>query len=123
MLPAEYGSGGIRTPDFVARPARPERIRGVINGEQLEMYDFTAQQYEALTRLVATLCAVLPGIATDYPREASDATALRRTLNAEELAAFKGVLGHWHVQQNKVDPGPAFDWERVVGGASTLLGR
>lgn len=123
VLPPEYGSGGMRTPDFVARPARPERIRGVINGEQLEMYDFTAQQYEALTRLIATLCAVLPGIATDYPRDASDSTVLRRTLSAEELAAFKGVLGHWHVQQNKVDPGPAFDWDRVVGGASTLLGR
>jgi N-acetyl-anhydromuramyl-L-alanine amidase AmpD len=25
------------------------------------------------------------------------------------------------VQANKVDPGPAFDWDRVIGGARRLL--
>jgi N-acetyl-anhydromuramyl-L-alanine amidase AmpD len=32
------------------------------------------------------------------------------------------LLGHWHVQKNKVDPGPAFDWDRVIEGAKRELG-
>ena len=34
-----------------------------------------------------------------------------------------GILGHYHVQQNKVDPGPAFQWDRVVDGANELLSK
>ena len=29
------------------------------------------------------------------------------------LGTYKGLLGHYHVQTNKVDPGPAFDWGRL----------
>ena len=32
----------------------------------------------------------------------------------DALRAFRGVLGHFHVQTNKIDPGPAFDWEGVA---------
>jgi N-acetylmuramoyl-L-alanine amidase len=32
------------------------------------------------------------------------------------------VLAHYHIQANKVDPGPAFDWDRVIGGARRELG-
>ena len=27
---------------------------------------------------------------------------------------FAGALGHFHVQRNKFDPGPAFDWKRLI---------
>jgi len=40
-----------------------------------------------------------------------------------ELNAYQGVLGHYHVQKNKTDPGPALDWEKVVGGAQIILGQ
>ena len=39
----------------------------------------------------------------------------------DELNNYQGVLGHYHIQTNKVDPGPAFDWERVIGGANKIL--
>jgi N-acetyl-anhydromuramyl-L-alanine amidase AmpD len=39
---------------------------------------------------------------------------LDRVLSDEEFSAFGGILGHFHVQRNKTDPGPAFDWERVL---------
>ena len=30
-------------------------------------------------------------------------------------------MGHYHVQLNKTDPGPAIDWEKVIGGAQQLM--
>ncbi len=37
------------------------------------------------------------------------------------LKSFQGVLGHFHIQTEKVDPGPAFNWDYVIGGARRLL--
>jgi N-acetylmuramoyl-L-alanine amidase len=36
------------------------------------------------------------------------------------LAAYAGVLGHYHVQANKIDPGPAFHWRRLQGAIANL---
>lgn len=121
-LPAWMADGGVRTPGFVARPARDEPVEGVINGSRLVQYDLTPEQYDSLTRLTATLCTVLPRIRCDYPRGAGGAVITTR-LGDEELAAYAGLLGHWHVQANKVDPGPAFQWDRVAGGARRLMAR
>ncbi len=110
---------GVRTPDFVARPDRPEIVEGVVQGTRLYQLDFTPQQYRALAHLCAGLSAVFPRIALEAPR---DATGAVRTsaLTAEELLAFDGIVGHFHVQKNKNDPGPAFQWERVLAEARTL---
>jgi N-acetyl-anhydromuramyl-L-alanine amidase AmpD len=29
------------------------------------------------------------------------------------MLAFPGIVGHFHVSDVKVDPGPAFDWGRL----------
>jgi N-acetyl-anhydromuramyl-L-alanine amidase AmpD len=108
--------GGIRTPGFVAYPSRGEAIRGEVQGQMLEMYDLTDAQYDSLIKLTATLCSVLDRIECDYPRD--DARKLvTRKLDDARLAGYHGVLGHFHVQSNKIDPGPAFDWDRVIEGA------
>ena len=39
---------------------------------------------------------------------------VRHALSPDQLAAHRGLLGHFHVQRNKTDPGPAFDWERLL---------
>ena len=31
-------------------------------------------------------------------------------------------MGHYHVQENKQDPGPAFQWDKVINGARKLMG-
>jgi N-acetyl-anhydromuramyl-L-alanine amidase AmpD len=36
-------------------------------------------------------------------------------LTSEQWASFSGILGHYHVQDNKTDPGPALDWEYLLG--------
>jgi N-acetyl-anhydromuramyl-L-alanine amidase AmpD len=32
-------------------------------------------------------------------------------------AKYQGVLGHFHIQDNKIDPGPAFQWDLLITGA------
>ncbi|MCE7974499.1 MAG: N-acetylmuramoyl-L-alanine amidase [Leptolyngbya sp. PLA1] len=118
-IPSRLGDGGVRTPGFVARPARSDMILGDIHGRQLRQYDFTPEQYDSLTRLVATLCTVLPRIRCDYPRDESG-MLLRTVLPPDQLETYSGVLGHFHIQKNKIDPGPAFDWDRVILGARRL---
>ena len=54
-IPDSFGDGGQRTKGFTGRPARPEPIRGNIQGRDLEQYDFTPEQYRALVRLTAAL--------------------------------------------------------------------
>ena len=36
-------------------------------------------------------------------------------------AGYEGVLGHYHVQTNKSDPGPALQWDLILGEARALL--
>lgn len=121
-IPDSLGEGGIRTPGFVARPARPDRIAGTINGRTLVMYDLTPQQYDSLAKLTAALCATLPRLRVEVPRDPSG-RVLDRTLSREEFSSFRGVLGHFHIQGNKADPGPAFDWERFIGQVRRELRR
>jgi len=119
-IPARFGDGGIRTKNFVGRPARPDPVQGAVQGRELTQYDFTPQQYNALIRLTATLGKVLPKIRCDYPRDASG-KLITHKLPDEELKNYEGVLGHFHIQKDKVDPGPAFQWDYVIGSARRLL--
>lgn len=121
-LPPTYGDGGIRTSGFVATPIRAEPVVGEVQGQRLVMYDLTPEQYDSLTKLTAALCTVLPRIQCDAPRDA-DGRVLMDKLPDEELATYRGLLGHFHIQENKTDPGPAFQWDLVVGGARQLMGR
>lgn len=119
-LPSWMGDGGIRTPGFVARPARSDAVRGVIQQQELVQYDLTPEQYESLIRLTATLCTILPRIRCDYPRDGAGALITSK-LPDDRLGAYSGLLGHYHIQDNKTDPGPALDWDRVVSGARRLM--
>lgn len=120
-LPDFPGGSGLRTPNFTGHPARNQPVRGFIQGEDLLQYDFTPQQYEALTKLTASLCRIFPRLKCQYPVDQAG-NLIRQKLPAAELANYHGVLGHFHIQTDKLDPGPAFDWDRVIGGAQRILG-
>lgn len=96
------------------RPARPEPIRGVIHGRSLVQYDFTEAQYRALERLLQALTRILPGIRADVPREPDGRRLETAFPDMEALKGYRGLLGHLHVTSQKVDPGPAFDWDRIL---------
>jgi N-acetyl-anhydromuramyl-L-alanine amidase AmpD len=87
-------------------------VRGTLQGQPLVQYDFTAEQYAALAKLTATLGRVFPNLTLDYPH-APDGRLIPQTLSEGRYASFRGVLGHFHVQANKVDPGPAFQWKKL----------
>ena len=114
------GRLGLRDKPFIGQPARPELIEGTIQGTKLYQYDFTPQQYDSLIKLTATLCKIFPKIKCDYPKD-KEGNLIPQVLSEKEWQDFHGVLGHYHVQLNKIDPGPAFDWEKVIGGAQALI--
>ena len=118
-LPPDHG---VRTPGFIARPSSDAPIAGRIQGEDFVQYDFTPQQYESLIKLTATLCQIFPELRCDFPRDAAG-LLIREKLPNVELNKYRGLLGHYHVQANKYDPGPAIQWERVVKEARGLMGR
>ncbi len=121
-IPSRFGNGGLRTPGFMAHPARPEPFAGEVQGRTLVQYDFTPEQYRALTRLTAALCEVFPRLNCDYPRDAAG-KLITRKLPDDELERYEGVLGHYHIQTNKTDPGPALQWDLVIDGARKLMRR
>jgi N-acetyl-anhydromuramyl-L-alanine amidase AmpD len=110
----------IRDQTSVFHPARPAPVTGVIQGQTLRQFDFTLPQYDSLIRLTATLCTLFPEIRCDYPRGRSGALVTAKLPDAD-LTQYHGLLGHYHVQTNKVDPGPAFQWDRLIEGSRALL--
>lgn len=117
--PAELG---IRTANFKGRPQRGELVEGTIQGQQLVQYDFTPQQYDSLIKLTATLCKVFPKLDCKFPTD-EQGKLIPQKLSDEHWRDYRGILGHYHIQTNKVDPGPAFQWELVIGEARKLAGR
>ena len=112
-------------------------VRGDVNGKSLAQRPFTDAQYESLARLAATLIARFPLMTNEHPMEdVEDGDAQfqsaaasnpgsphppPRKLSDTLLRRHRGVLGHYHVQSNKSDPGPAFDWGRFRRRTSALL--
>ena len=119
-IPKRFGESGIRTTNFVGQPARNEPVHGEIQGDELMQYDYTPEQYAALTKLTAALCKIFPKLKCRYPVD-TNGKLITHKLPDDELSQYGGVLGHYHIQKNKNDPGPAFDWESVVGGAQKIL--
>ena len=119
-IPSKFGDGGIRTPGFVGHPARPDPIKGMIQGKELIQYDFTPEQYRALVRLTAALTKIFPKMTCDFPKD-DRGNLITAKLPDPQLKTYQGLLGHYHIQTEKVDPGPAFDWDWVIDGARRLL--
>ncbi len=109
-VPDRFKGGGVRTEGFVGRPARDGLQRGTIQKTDFYQYDFTPQQYASLAKLTAALTHVLPRIEARAPLDA-EGRVVTHVLDDAAWERFSGVLGHYHVQANKQDPGPAFDWD------------
>ena len=108
------GFRGRLAADFVGTPSRPKPLHGVVNGQSLHQFDYTDEQYQALVDLLIALGRIFPRIKARVPR--NDDGSVRQTAFSSdaELHKFEGLIGHHHVTTRKVDPGPAFDWERVI---------
>jgi N-acetylmuramoyl-L-alanine amidase len=118
-LPARFDGGHFYRSDPLLKPATNGRITGRLQGQELEQYDFTAAQYETLAHLAAALNRELPGIQLEVPRDGSGEIR-SDALSEEEWEAYQGLLGHYHVTERKIDPGPAFNWEGLLRRAREL---
>lgn len=120
--PAWMTETGIRTPGFVPRPDRPDFVTGTVQGRTYHQFDFTPEQYRALAHLCAGLNKLFPRIRLEVPRDANG-QVVDKALPEEQLRAFDGIVGHFHVQTNKQDPGPAMQWDRLLREARQLRAR
>jgi len=100
-------------------PATNSLLEGRIHGLPYKQYDFTEPQYESLCKLVASLTVIFPRVKLAYPVDKFGLVTTK--LPDKKLAHFEGILGHYHVQLNKIDPGPAFQWEKLISGAKLCL--
>lgn len=121
-IPGGLAKSGIRNQSIPLRPDRTELVKGNIQGQDLEQYDLTPQQYAALARLTAALCTIFPKINCDYPKD-SAGKLVSRKLSENDFKAYQGLLGHYHVQSNKVDPGPAFQWDRLIRESRAFMAK
>ncbi len=112
-IPENLGDGGVRTKNFVGRPSSDALISGEIQGKLRRQYDLTPEQYDSLAKLTASLCTIFPKMTCDYPKD-EQGRLITRKLPDEQLAKFTGVLGHYHIQSDKSDPGPALRWEWLI---------
>ena len=117
ILPAD---ADVWHPALASGPSRSGPVVGPIHGRQMKQYDFTDAQYAALIKLTAALCRSLPRVTPDAPRDASGRVR-SGVMPAGERVRFAGLTGHYHLTPEKTDPGPAFDWERVVNGVKVEL--
>lgn len=86
---------------------------GRVHDQVLWQMDFTIEQYNALAKLTMALTRIFPNMPATYPQD-EKGQVLTRQLTPEEFAKFQGIIGHYHIQSNKIDPGPAFQWQWLM---------
>lgn len=79
-----------------------------IHGASHLMWDFTEPQYQALVALGQALHWLFPRLSCFYP---TDRGGLIRTA-IQDVREFSGFIGHYHVTQEKWDPG-CLDFGRI----------
>jgi N-acetylmuramoyl-L-alanine amidase len=82
-----------------------------INNNTIKAFDYTAAQYDAFSRLCRELLKLFPNLPAEYP-QSSPGEQLWDTLPSPnvERERYAGYLGHYHITQQKWDPGP-FDFK------------
>lgn len=86
----------------------------VINGTPFRSLTYTDKQYESLIALLRVFVDVLglqPVFPVDEAGKIQDSV-----LSSPPPDQFRGILCHWHIQEEKWDPGPGLDWERILAG-------
>ncbi len=80
-----------------------------INGHTILAYDYTKEQYDAMTRLARGLQRLLPNLPAEFP-QSSAGVASWETLPPSATFRFSGYIAHYHLITQKWDPGP-FDFK------------
>ena len=124
---AYHAGGGVNGSSVgidLCNPIRPERLdrrgdslaargqfSGTINGGTATSLGYTDAQYESLAAVLRGLKEVFPAFELKAPIDMANKVARSKLVDHN---SFKGILAHWHVIASKWDPGPGFDWERLL---------
>ena len=106
--------------------------RGVIQGKNREMLGYFDAQFDTFVALLKALTSPVPGYAdpglTDWiplrrfgnnrfaPPSENGVDVIDHLVSGIEK--FEGMIGHYHCNPEKMDPGPAFDWHRILRAMS-----
>ena len=82
-----------------------------INNNTIKAYDYTKAQYESFTQLCRELLRLFPNLPADYPQSSPGEQSWATLPNASiERERYAGYIAHYHLTQQKWDPGP-FDFK------------
>ena len=111
------------TGPMVAQFAHPDGKRRMsevveINGIPWRSWGYTDAQYDSLVKLLASLGKFYPKLKLAAPvDERGEVIWQVPADDAFDLEKI-GLWGHMHLTAQKFDPGPGFDWARVLQGLS-----
>jgi hypothetical protein len=97
---------------------RREKLTCRINGHQFLAYAYTQAQMASMISIGKALARLFPNLPQVYPSNGGDAEPMWATLRGD-VREYTGYLGHYHVTDQKWDPGP-FDFKLF---ASKIRGR
>ncbi len=80
-----------------------------INNSVIKAYDYTPQQYESFDKLGRALQRYLPNLPAEFP-QLSPGKQHWGTIPKDQSTRFAGYIGHYHLWDQKWDPGP-FEFE------------
>jgi hypothetical protein len=92
--------------------SKRDKVTCTINNAQFLAYSYHKAQYEAMQAIGKCLARVFPGLPQVYPAE-GDGEPIWASLT--DPRAYRGYLGHYHVTNQKWDPGP-FDFKAFTTG-------
>jgi N-acetyl-anhydromuramyl-L-alanine amidase AmpD len=100
-------------PRFAEMQKHPRPLSDLveINGARVQSFGYTEAQWRSVLSVSRLLLRVFPTVKPDVPRR-ENGSVFNRAL--EEPLTFSGFIGHHHVEIERWDPGPGFDWERLV---------
>lgn len=80
-----------------------------INGNTILAFDYTPEQYQSFTRLARALQRLLPNLPAEFPQSSAGVQSWD-TMPPSASFSFSGYIGHYHLTNQKWDPGP-FDFK------------
>jgi hypothetical protein len=82
-----------------------------INNNTIKAFDYTKAQYESFQQLCKELLRLLPNLPAEYPQSSPGEQMWDTLPNASiERERYAGYIGHYHITNQKWDPGP-FDFK------------
>jgi N-acetylmuramoyl-L-alanine amidase len=80
-----------------------------INGHTILAFDYTPAQYDAFMKLARALQRLLPNLPAEFPQAGAGVQSWD-TMPTSASFSFAGYIGHYHLTNQKWDPGP-FDFK------------